>query len=428
MARFFLFYTLIGLFVATVVTPVQATEVTLDDAVATALESSESMRIVEYQANEIRMNAKEATAFIKPQITLTASHTELDNNLPDIGAPYSFLYPDREVSAGIQGSQILYAGKRIWRSLDLEKSLNQSAILAETAGKRDIRRAVAQAFHGALFQKESMEILRNRRSQRLAELGDAKDLFEVGMVAQLDVRQAKMNLNLATDALKNSEAKYSDAIIQLNLAIGRSGRDDLLTPKGLLSEIPNLKRLLQAIEEKLAQDAFVDLQRLVNEYESAQLNYQITKGQYHPELSLVSSASTKGEEYDDRYEYFNIGLQLKWDFYTGGAIRAKTAVAKMQMKSLEERVNKLRKELSGEVERISKNLNVLLEREVTQKESIKLSQENYEDARAQYRAGTITLTRLGDFGLADAESKFALARIYYLQQELANDMKALVSE
>lgn len=310
----------------------------------------------------------------------------------------------------------------------MEKSLNHQASLVETTGKRDIRRTVANAFHGALFQKETMEILRNRRDQRLAELEDATDLFEVGMVAQLDVRQAKLNLNLAEDALKDSEAKYDGSVINLNIAMGRSGKNDLLLPKGLLSDVPDLNNLLKELEEKLKKNAFLDLQVLENEFKTAELNHKIAKGMYHPELMIVSSAATRGETHDDRYEYYNVGLQFKWDLFTGGAVRAKSGAARMRMQSAEEKIKQRRKELAGDVERISIDLDTLLEREATQKESVVLSRENYEDARAQYRAGTITLTRLGDFSLADAETKFALATIYYLEQELANDMIALIDE
>jgi outer membrane protein TolC len=418
------FFLIISLFISIS----QAEEVTLEDAVSLALKSSESIRIIENQANEIRMNAKETTAFIKPQISLLANYTKMDNNIPGAASSFPIFFPDKEVGAELQGSQLLYAGRRIWRSLDLKKNLNHQASLQENVGKRDIRRSVANAFHGALFQRNTMEIFINRRNQRLAELEDANDLFEVGMVAQLDVRQAKLNVNFAEDALMNSEAKYDEAVINLNIAMGRSGRNDLMLPKGLLSEVPDLHSLLRSLEEKLKQDTFLDLQLLNNEYETAKLDHQLARGEYHPELMLVSSAATRGEEYDDRYEYYNIGLQLKWDLFTGGAVRAKTGAARMRMQSAEESIEKRQKELAGDVERISINLDTLLERETTQKESVILSKENYEDARAQYRAGTITLTRLGDFSLDDAESKFALARIYFLQQELGNDMIALIDQ
>ena len=273
-----------------------------------------------------------------------------------------------------------------------------------------------------------MEIFRNRRNQRLAELGDAKDLFEVGMVAQLDVRQAKLNLNLAEDALLESESRYDESVINMNLAMGRSGKKDLLLPIGKISNVPDLKKMLSTLDEKLKNNQFLDLSVLKNEYETAELNHKIAQGEHHPELSLVSSAATRGEEYDERYEYYNIGLQLKWDLFTGGAIQARAGAAEMRMASAKESIEKRQKELAGDVERIAINVETLLDREATQKESVILSKENYEDARAQYRAGTITLTRLGDFSLADAETKFVLARIYFQQQELANEMIALINQ
>ncbi|MBW2368833.1 MAG: TolC family protein, partial [Deltaproteobacteria bacterium] len=91
-----------------------------------------------------------------------------------------------------------------------------------------------------------------------------------------------------------------------------------------------------------------------------------------------------------------------------------------------ENLTRKKKELAGEVERIDFNAVALKERAEIQQETVALSRDNYKDARAQYRAGTITLTRLGDFNLAYAEARFLLLRVYFLQQELNSDVLALL--
>ena len=57
-----------------------------------------------------------------------------------------------------------------------------------------------------------------------------------------------------------------------------------------------------------------------------------------------------------------------------------------------------------------------------------LSRQNYEDAREQYRAGTITLTQLGDFNLGYAEARFILQRLFFSRRGLLNNTEALLED
>ena len=170
----YLFFTVNFLFSISLFSPLLfAEEVTLEEAVSIALKTSEQIRIIEHQAGEIRMTAKETTAFIKPQISLSANYTKMDNNLPSVTSSIppgvtssnSLSFADKDVGAELQGSQLLYAGRRIWRSLDLSKSLNEQATLQESAGKRDIRQSVANAFHAALFKRDHGNIQKPKKSE-----------------------------------------------------------------------------------------------------------------------------------------------------------------------------------------------------------------------------------------------------------------------
>ena len=97
------------------------------------------------------------------------------------GSP-NFETPDWLKSASIETSQVLWAGGRIWRSLEFKENLNQLADIREKSGKRDIRREVKLAFYSVLFQKALLEIFEDRVAQREEELRDAEDLRDAGMV------------------------------------------------------------------------------------------------------------------------------------------------------------------------------------------------------------------------------------------------------
>ena len=408
-----------------VVFPHSSLAITRDEAVRIALEKSEAVRIVEESSAELRAAGNQATAFVYPQLTFETGYFEMGNNAEESPIPY-LNAPDRDISAGVTGTQVLYAGGRIWRSLDLKKNYQTQADLYEKSGKRDVAKAVRSAFDNYLYQKAALDININRLSQRHDELDDAKDLKDAGMVTSLDVRQANLNLNFAKAQLQAGEAALKEALIDFNLALGRSASDEFLVPEGKLGEVPDMTDIIKKLYANVNEDAFLDSASLKTQFDAADLNLKITGGEYLPEVALMASGKSNGEKAGDMTESWRIGVQLEWNFYDGGLVRAKKASAKAQMRQARENLAKTKKELSGAVDKININIQSLEKRIAIQKEAVELSKSNYEDARSQYRAGTITHTQLGEYNLSNAEARFNLIGLYYMQSELVTSALALL--
>ncbi len=401
--------------------------ITQQGAVQYALENAENIRIVRQAAQQVRETGKQSVAFLKPQVNLIGGYSKLGTNAPDIPIP-ELQYPDRDLLAQAELSQLLYAGGRIWKSLALEKNLYKQADQQEISGIRDIVKAVKSAFDSVLYQKAAVEILKDRFLQRQRELEDAQRLWEVGMVTLLDVRQARLNLNFAHDGLKEMEASHMDALIDFNLALGRSMDEKLLNPEGTLDELDDLDGMIQSLYDFVGGDAFVDIELRKTEMETARLNHEVARGGYYPEFLLFSTAATRGESQSDMDESWSVGLQMRWHFSDGGLTRSRTAEAASRLIGARENLKKTRKNLYGRVEQIALNHETLKQRKKIQQEAVKLAEENYEDAREQYLAGTITLTTLGEFNLRFAEARFNLIGIYFLDRQLLIETEALLEK
>ena len=115
-------------------------------------------------------------------------------------------------------------------------------------------------------------------------------------------------------------------------------------------------------------------------------------------------------------ESWRVGLQASWDLMDGGAGRAAEAAARARMRRAEHAASQARKAVAGEMAAVRVNIESLAQRIILQREAVTLAAENYKDARGHYRAGTITLTRLGEFSLTTAEARFNLIRLYYLMR------------
>ena len=401
-----------------------------EEAVQYAMENAETIRIVRQEAFQTRQQARQAVSFLKPQADLEGGYWELGTNAPDIALPFSIPeleYPDRQFAAETEFRQLLFAGGRIWKSLELEKNIYRQADQQEVLGIREIVKSVKLTFDSVLFREAMVQILMDRLKQRKEELEDARDLWEVGMVTGLDVRQADVNVKFAQEALQAGDAQKEQSLIDFNLAMGRRGTEDLLVPEGsLVDESANLGPLVVWLHERLLAEDLLDLRFSESRTEAARLDYEIAKGAYYPALEFVAGLQSEGESMDDMDESWNVGLQFEWSILDGGLIRSRASEAGSKYESAKEDLERTKKDLAGHVRKIQVDYDSLGQRAQLLREAVGLSKENYEDARSQYRAGTITLVRLGVFNLGYSEARFSLLQNYFLQRSLAVEAETLL--
>lgn len=416
---------LIILIIGIAISPCAA--ITREAAIEFALENTEAVRIAEERAASLRAQGRSATAFSLPQLDLSANYLEMGDNAddPDLDIP-GFTTPEGEVAAELTASQTLYAGGRIYNSWRLRGNLRRQADLSYQSGVRDVKIAVKSAFDTVLLQRAFLTILKDRVAQRTDELGDATDLWNAGVVTSLDVRQARLNLNFSDTELQAGEADYMASLIDFNVAIGRKGIGFLWSPEGDLATAPKSQALTTRLEEALDRETLLDLNFREALAEAGRMSYRIARGEGLPRVSLVASARTGGEEIDDRDESWSVGLRMDWSLLDGGRVNAGAAAALSDARIAENELSQTRKDISGRIEKIGINLASLEKRIALQRESVTLSRENYDDARGQYRAGTITQVRLGEFNLSYAEARFTLQRLLFLRREVVSAAESLL--
>ena len=394
--------------------------ITCKEAVNFALKQSETIHITNAQAKTIKESGKQSIAFIYPQITTQAHYLEMDSNKED-SILFPFLNsPNRDVSASIQFSQLLFAGGRLWMSKALKDNFDSIAGLTKKMGKRELAKEVRLAFYQSLYQQAAINILKDRLKQRKTELEDAIDLRNVGVVTSLDVRQARLSLNLAKDELNEASASYQDVLIEFNTILGISSdkNDELFVPEGSLSGAKNIPEILKKLNEALKNKSLIDSKMAQLNSESNKIQYKFEKAKRFPELSLIAQAKKNGDDFDNCFNYYQAGAQITYPLFDGFLIRSQISEKYQEFRKSKEQEKKTNKILTGNIRSLHINHESIEKRIGLQKQAVQLSKENYEDARGQYRAGAITMTHLGEFNLSYAEARFNLLRIYYIQREL----------
>lgn len=402
--------------------PQFAQAVSLEEAVSMSLEA-EAGRASAYEREAAGADARSRASFTYPQASLGASYVRLGTNAEE--SPF-VQFPDENLAGRVEASQLLWAGGRITGSRDLSRDLREGADLAGRTRVRQIKRQARLAFYEVLYRRALVEVQADRAEQRREELADARDLREVGMVTSLDVRQAKLLLNNALEELGAQEAELKQALVDFNIVIGRSGGGELLEPEGALQRAEALGALIEAAGAALSEGRLLDLRLAENELSARRNERKIAAGEFWPELVLFGSAESVTEGVFQDGESWTAGVELRWTVLDGGLRRAQREASGTRLELARENLSLKEKRLSGALRSSEVRAESLERRIALREEAVSLSRQNYLDARAQYRAGTITQTRLGEFNLSYAEARFALRGLYFQELQLLTEIQALI--
>ena len=443
--------------------PVIAGAITLDEALQEAVLYSQEARMADAEVNSAKAQANEIIAFTLPQVSVQAGHvvlgSEKKNPLDDLagkvpeGADLSdpinrivyealasfsdqtidalydeFEIPDQQSKASAQVSQVIFSGGNVFRSWRLRRNIITQADLAKRMAISDIRKNVKIDFHKVLFQNSHLGILKDRVAQREEELNDARDLLNAGLVTSLDLRHAKLKINIASSALKEAEVSFRNALIDFNSRLGRFGDKPLLMPEGTLDRGWGLSQKIKTLQQKLSDESLLSLELVKQKKNVSVTKAKMAAGEYLPKLAVVGGVEYTNNVDIEDYTSWTAGAQMSWDLFSGGATRARRLAALASAGKADEELIKVRKEIGHMISKLTEQARVLDYRIDLQQELVSIGAENYNDARSQYRAGTITQTQMGEFHLAYTETRFGLLQLYFLERQLEVEVEALLEE
>lgn len=395
----------------------------LETAQQIARQHSEQSQIIAAQRNYDDAVARQSTAFYRPQLQGYASWFNYDtNNSNDLSAP-----PERQITARITATQLLFAGGRIWNSAQQQNNYEQLAQLQQNEQQRTLEYDVAMSYINVQRQQDVLAIASDRLQQRQQELDDAQALFDLGSAPHLDVREAKLAVQQVKNDQLAAQSNLFTAITTFNRLLGRNVNKTPLAPSQPLSLQPQLNALLQQLLQQIENHNQLNQQLGEINHSIATQQKKINSGDYWPTLSLVANGYTEGSRRDSMNETTMIGVQLDWSLVNGGETRAKSAQSRAAINQTRALKQQIDKQLSASHANLNQQHQDLLQQIARQQGSVTLAEENYNDARALYLEGVITLSHLGQYNLAYAESRFSLTQLLYAHNQLFHQLQRFVT-
>jgi outer membrane protein TolC len=382
--------------------PLAGRVITVDEAIAIALESQPSIqaRLSDYVAARLRVD--QALAPLLPQIsgTWTAARTQSAASVSSrgllgaVGEPRTITSWDTTTVARISLSQLLFDfGKNFATTEAFRKGAEISFEDIELQ-RQTLTLTIKESYTNLLFAQRLIRVNRQALERADLNLRSARGFFEVGTRPKSDVTRAEVDVaNARLDVIRASNAERL-ARVALNTAMGIASDTPTQIVDNLAYEsVPLDRAQLQA-----------DALRHRPEYRQAKLRIDAAeadlKRRFLDFFPDITGGGFYGATRADMNEIWELNLNLTWQLFDGGNRIARYREARALLDAARARVRALELDIAREVEQSQISVQEAEERIQAAKTAVESAQENFRLAQGRFDAGVGTILELTDAQLA----------------------------
>ncbi|NCA81595.1 MAG: TolC family protein [Opitutae bacterium] len=403
-----------------------ARAVTLDDAVAAALENSPTLQAAASRIVSAQAMLQQAKSYDYPAIGLSAAYTRSDNpiqafmmqlNQRQLNMQDPAFNPnDPEDAENVRGS----VGAQ-WRLFDRQRDAGknmarfgaEASAQALAAARNQLVHEVTRGFYGVL-QAQAFAGVQAQAVKSIEEsLRIARERFDAGSAVKTDVLNLETQLAQANEDLIRARNGAQLALAALNAAIG----DDLVAPEQI--EAPGMAALdapppkctnPQAYEDR-PELAAARLMRHVKEQDVRK-----AKGGYAPTVSAFGSYDLDSEDARGFENSYVAGVMAEINVFDGARTRAAVRAAQADLAAARADEEQARLNLRLDLQQAFLGAQEAWERLEVVRKSLETAEEAQRIVQAQYQQGAADISILlqTQVGVTAMQTRGAAAQFDYL--------------
>ena len=371
----------------------------LDDAIAIALEIQPNIRarISDYIAAAFRVD--QALSVLLPQITgnwTAARDQNVAGGVLSTGTQLTKTVTTWTTTsiARVQLSQILFDFGKNFASTEAARKLADISLEDTELQRQLVTQTVKESYTNINFAVRLIQV--NQQAVERAELNlrSARGFFEVGTRPKSDVARAEVDVaNARVDLIRARNAERL-ARVALATAMGLPATTPLQIQDNLVYQPVTIDRT------RLAEEAL----RMRPEYRQARLNAEANDARvrraqrdFFPD---ITGGGFYGASRADMNEIWELNLSLNWTLFDGGNRIARYREARANLDAAQARVKASELDISREVEQSVNNVIEADERIQAAQVAVVSAQENFRLAQGRFDAGVGTILELTDAQLA----------------------------
>ncbi len=380
-----------------------ASPLTIDEALATAL--GNHPQIVEAKENLQGAEARtgQALANYYPQISIAA----------DWSKGRSYLTALQNVKATEVNTEALYLKQTIYdfgRTAGAVAAARHSREAADKAlaiTRQDLVLRVKSAFYLLLAAEKQVVAVRETVKAREVVFRQAREFFNQGIRAKVDLARAEANLYSARTALISAENNLEIARVELANAMGVASLGERPVAEPPLAAQP-LPERGQVRDEALGNRA--ELQQAAALKMAAEASLKSARGSYLPIISGTASVGYADRDIPPNGNVWAVGLNLTMPLFSGFSSVEQVREATANSNAIEARQNNLRLQIIKEVESAWLGVKEAAARMISTEKEVAATDENQALAEGRYHEGVGNIIEV-----TDAQSQALDARTAHIQ-------------
>lgn len=360
-----------------------------------------------------------ARSSLLPEVALfgDADYTSRDINASDVGAV------DQDFRSGSLGVQLVQPIYRKDLRIGLDQAKDQVAqadVDYETAEQELIVR-VTDAYFGVLSAEDTLRFTESDVKAIERQLDQAKQRFEVGLIAITDVNEAQARYDQARADAIIAQNNLDDALERLseitNTAVGKLAG----LRSGITFAPPQPANLDEWTETALGNNPAILSARYDVDIARKEIKRQAAGDS--PTLDLVGSYAVSGSDAFGSTDSKDgvIGLQLNMPLYTGGGVDAATRQARFRLEAAQEVLEQQRRAVQTQVRNAYRGVLANISRVQALEAAQVSAQSALEATEAGFEVGTRTLVDVlnSQRELFRAKRDLAVSRYDYILNYLS---------
>ncbi len=312
-------------------------------------------------------------------------------------------------------SQPIYRRDR-WLALDQARILSAKADVDFLAAEYDLMARLTKAYFDVLSAQDTLTFVIADKKAIARQLEQAKQRFEVGLIAITSVHEAQAAFDGATANQIKAENNLDNANEALSEIVGnRNYQLDTVVEELELAR-PSPEDLSVWTETALKQNPFVIGAR--NSSEIAQKEIEVQRSGHYPTLDLVGSYGLNRTESNNGsdVDVGSVGLQLALPLYSGGGVVAATKQAQYDFEAAQLDLEQQQRAVTREVRDAYRGVLASISEVKALAATVVSSKSAVDATEAGYEVGTRTIVDVlnSQRNLFSTMNDYANARYNYI--------------
>lgn len=364
----------------------------LEQAIAKALEYNYDIRISKIVAEQAARNNTAGNAGMSPNINANAginagsvnSHIEFaDGRNQNVNNAASLNY-----NGAVTLNWTLFDGGRMFL---LKKKLNKLENIGELQLKEQVQATISQviqAYALVVWQKQQGIAIDTGLQLARTRMNLSKVKYETGSSAKIDFLQARVDYNSRQSDSLNQQAALVSSFAALNVLMGEDAEKVYS-----VADAVELNNTLQPADKSRVEEINFGLAIAKQNAEVSKLDARIAKSFHLPVIALnggynyTNTESQAGFALVNRSNGATGGLTLNMPIFQGGNIRRQSKVASLQAMRDQLVYEKQNTELGRQYRIAWRNYKVSVSAYNLEQENIKYAKENMDIQLARFRVG-----------------------------------------